>query len=289
MMTARRRLRQGILSVVLMMGASAALQAQTVQYRSPAGVVYRSLPDPTGTVAKAAAVLASDPGNIDKIIALGTAQAGVRQMREAIATFSAGIAQHPKAAILYRWRGHRYLSVREFAKAEADFRKGMALDSAVYGIWYHWGIVKFVRGDFAGAAAAFTRAQPLAPDPGELKGSTDWLWMSLARAGRKADATAMLARKLDSLPTDTSYGYTRRLRLYRGEITPAQLFGPADTADVQVATLRFGLGNYYLVRGDTAQARAEFQKSVASGGWAGFGFIVSEAELRRTSARGRSK
>ena len=281
MMTARRRLRQGILGVGLAIGLPAALHAQTVQYRSPAGVAYRSLPDTVGTVAKATAALARDPANVDKIIALGTAQAGVRQMREAIATFTAGIAQHPTAAILYRWRGHRYLSVREFAKAEADFRKGMALDSAVYGIWYHWGIIKFVRGDFAGAAAAFQRAQPLAPDPGELKGSTDWLWMSLARAGRKAEATAMLNRKLDSLPTDTSYGYTRRLRLYRGEITPAQLIGPADTADVQVATLRFGLGNYSMVRGDTTRAIAEFRKSVASGGWAGFGFIVAEAELRR--------
>ena len=34
-------------------------------------------------------------------------------------------------------------------------------------------------------AAAFARAQPMAPDAGELAGATDWLWMSLARAGRR--------------------------------------------------------------------------------------------------------
>jgi tetratricopeptide (TPR) repeat protein len=265
--------------------ASHPLDAQTVQYRSPAGVTYYSQADTAGTVAKAAAALATDPGNIQKVIALGTAQAGVRQMREAIETFTKGIALHPEAAILYRWRGHRYLSVREFAKAEADFKKGMALDSAVYGIWYHWGIVKFVKGDFAGAAAAFQRAQPIAPDPGELKGSTDWLWMSLSRAGRFAEAKAMLDKRLDSLQTDTSYGYTRRLRLYRGEITPAQLFGPADTSDVQVATLSFGLGNYYLIRGEKAKAMEQFRRSVASGGWPGFGFIVSEAELKRAKGK----
>ena len=49
----------------------------------------------------------------------------------------------------------------------------------------------------------------------------------------------------------------------------------------QVATLAYGLGNWYLVRGDKAQARQAFERSVQSGGWPGFGFIVSEVELRR--------
>ena len=56
---------------------------------------------------------------------------------------------------------------------------------------------------------------------------------------------------------------------------------PADTADVQVATLNYGLGNWYLVRGDTARARAAFERSIQSGGWPGFGFIMSEIELQR--------
>jgi hypothetical protein len=105
--------------------------------------------------------------------------------------------------------------------------------------------------------------------------------MSLARAGRLGDATAMLARRPDSLRTEENYAYTKRLRLYRGEVTPEGLITAADTADVQVATLSFGLGNWYLVKGDTARARDHFRRAVASGGWPGFGFICSEAELRR--------
>jgi hypothetical protein len=53
----------------------------------------------------------------------------------------------------------------------------------------------------------------------------------------------------------------------------------ADTDDVQVATLAYGLGNWLLIRGD--KARAWFERSVESGGWPAFGFIASEAELRR--------
>jgi hypothetical protein len=89
----------------------------------------------------------------------------------------------------------------------------------------------------------------------------------------------MLARRPDSLKV--SNAYTQRLRLYRGEITPEQVITPADTADVQVATLSYGLGNWYLTRGDTARAKTYFERSVRSGGWPGFGFIMSEVELRR--------
>ncbi len=252
--------------------------AQTLQYRSPAGVEYRAQAD-TGPIARAQAALTADPKNVERFIQLGVAQSGARQFREAIETFTRAMAVTPNDPLLYRWRGHRYLSVREFDKAQADLTKGLALDSTIYGILYHLGIVRFVRGDFAGAAQMFTRAQPRAPDAGELAGSTDWLWMSLMRAGRKAEAQAMLARRPDSLPVDNAYA--RRLKLYRGEIGPEAVITPADTADVQAATLAYGLGNWYLVRGDTAKAKSYFERSVKSGGWPGFGFIVSEAELRR--------
>jgi tetratricopeptide (TPR) repeat protein len=252
--------------------------APSVQYQSPEGVEYRALPD-TDAVKSARAALEASPKDIAHVIDLGVAQSGARQFREAIATFTRGLEIEPNNALLLRWRGHRYLSVREFDRAFADLTRGAAIDGTIYGIWYHLGIVQYLRGDFAGAAASFARAQPIAPDPGELAGSTDWLWMSLSRAGRGADAQAMLDRRPDSKPVTNAY--TRRLQLYRGEIGPEAVVTPADTEDVQVATLAYGLGNWYLVRGDTAQARTWFERSVRSGGWPGFGFIASEVELGR--------
>ena len=252
--------------------------AQPVQYRSPEGVEYRSLPD-TDAVQSARAALQAEPGSIPRIIELGVAQSGARQFREAIATFTRGLEIEPNNPLLLRWRGHRYLSVREFDRAFADLTRGAAIDSRIYGIWYHLGVVQYLRGDFADAAASFAKAQPIAPDAGELAGSTDWLWMSLGRAGRGAEAKAMLDRRPDSTPVTNAY--TRRLQLYRGEIGPEAVVTPADTDDVQVATLAYGLGNWYLLRGDKGQARKWFERSTQSGGWPAFGFIVSEVELRR--------
>jgi len=59
----------------------------SVQYQSPEGVEYRSLPD-TDAVKSARAALEADPRNITRIIDLGVAQSGARQFREAIATFT---------------------------------------------------------------------------------------------------------------------------------------------------------------------------------------------------------
>ena len=273
-------MKRAFLTFLFSLSAVIALAAQSVQYRSPAGVEYRSLPD-TEAVTKAQAALAADPRNVARIIDLGVAQSGARQFREAIATFTRGLEIEPNNALLLRWRGHRYLSVREFDRALADLTRGAGIDSTIYGIWYHLGIVQYVRGEFAAAAASFAKAQPIAPDSAELQGSTDWLWMSLSRAGRTADAKAMLDRRPDTHAQPVTNAYTRRLQLYRGEIGPEAVVTPADTEDVQIATLAYGLGNWYLVKGDTAQARAWFERSVTSGGWPGFGFILSEVELRR--------
>ncbi|MBC7843790.1 MAG: hypothetical protein H7099_15830 [Gemmatimonadaceae bacterium] len=276
----RSRIVRAGVSAALLLTAALPLVAQSVQYRSPEGVEYRAQTD-TGPIARAQAALDADPRNPQKFIALAVAQSGVWQFREAIATLTKGLAIAPNDVMLLRWRGHRYISVREFAKARADLSRGFALDSTNYGILFHYGVLKFIDADFSGAADMFARAQPLAPDGGERAGSTDWLWMSLSRAGKTTEADAMLARRPDSLPAPPGYAYVQRLKLYRGELTPVTLFGPADTAGVQVATLSYGLGNWYMVRGDTVKAKAAFERAVATGGWPGFGFNVAEAELRR--------
>ena len=270
--------RWSVPAVLAALAVAAPAGGQSVQYRSPAGVEYRAQSD-TGAVARAESALAAAPRDVARIIALGVAQSGVRQYREAIATFTRGLAIAPDEAMLYRWRGHRYLSVRELDRALDDLTHGSQLDSTTYGIWYHLGIVRYARGDFAAAAEAFTRAERRAPDAGERAGATDWLWMSLSRAGRAADARALLDRRPDSLPPGNAYG--QRLRLYRREIGPDDVLTAADTGDIAVATLSYGVGNWYVVRGDTARARAWFERSVQSGGWPAFGFIVSEIELRR--------
>src|SRR5687767_12378202 len=143
-----RNMQAGVMTLVIT-GAAITLgpargagqtEALSVQYRSPEGVEYRSLPD-TDAIKSARAALAADPKNIARIIDLGIAESGARQFREAIATFTRGLDIEPDNALLLRWRGHRYLSVREFDRAFADLSRGSKLDPTIYGNWYHLGVV----------------------------------------------------------------------------------------------------------------------------------------------------
>src|SRR5712691_1846357 len=155
--------------VAASVAAAAPAGGQSVQYRSAAGVEYHAQRD-TGAIARAESALAADPRSVERIVQLGVAQSGARQFREAIQTFTRGLTIAPNDAVLYRWRGHRYLSVREFDRALDDLTRGSRLDSTNYGIWYHLGIVRYARGDFAAAADAFARgrgsgSRPRIPQP----------------------------------------------------------------------------------------------------------------------------
>ena len=89
----------------------------------------------------------------------------------------------------------------------------------------------------------------------------------------------MLRTRPDSLPTTNAY--RQRLRLYRGEIGPDSVLTPADTGDVAVATLSYGVGNWYLVNGDRVKAKEIYDRVVAGKAWAAFGYIAAEADLKR--------
>ena len=101
--------RLGLAGAVLLM-LSIFCQAQTQsepEVVSPLGAKFYSQADEKGQVAEAEKKLASDPKNIELIIALGRAQAAVWRYRDAISTFTRGIEMDPGNAMLYRHRGHR--------------------------------------------------------------------------------------------------------------------------------------------------------------------------------------
>src|SRR3989441_5354683 len=79
----------GLVAAAVAATAPADAGAQSVQYRSAAGVEYRAQRD-TGPIARAESALAADPRSVERIIQLGVAQSGARQFREAIQTFTRG-------------------------------------------------------------------------------------------------------------------------------------------------------------------------------------------------------
>ena len=79
--------------------------------------------DTTGAIEAADRALAEDPTNVDLVIEAGRVRRNFWQYRQAIDLYGDAIGMAPDDWRPYRYRGHRYLSVREFALGVTDLER----------------------------------------------------------------------------------------------------------------------------------------------------------------------
>ena len=234
---------------------------------------------------EAAARLERDPENADLLIAYGRALAGLWRYREAIEVYTKGIALHPENALLYRHRGHRYISTRQFDKAVADLEKADALVpgllSGDYDILYHLGLAYYLRGEFERAVPAYERCLAAAKDDGSRIAASNWYHHALRRAGKKAEAEKLLAAITPDMNAGENASYLNLLLFYKGLKPEEELLKAAEATPLELATTDYGVGAWYLYNGAPDKAKALFEKVVATPYWPAFGFIGAETEIVR--------
>jgi tetratricopeptide (TPR) repeat protein len=258
-------------------------------------------------LAKATAEFVKNPDSADAVLRLGLRTADMGRYREAIDIYSRGISRHPGDARLLRYRGHRYITVREFDKAIADLARAAglikgkpdvpdtsgAVSTAVPGasakpentlrfsVWYHLGLARFLKGDFQGALQAYRECLKAAKGNDEsLVSVSDWLFMTLRRLGRKDEAAKVLDVVRPDMKISENMVYLNRLLMYKGTYAPEDLLRTGGS-NVDLATYGFGVGNFYLMNGEKDKARAIFERVMKGPAWQAFGYIAAEAELAR--------
>jgi tetratricopeptide (TPR) repeat protein len=250
---------------------------------------------------KAREDFAKSPDSADAIIWLGRRLAAAGQVQEAIGVFTKGIAKFPNDARFYRFRGHRYVSVREFDKAIADLTKGsqliagkpdepepstadpkvMSSETLHYAIYYHLGLAYYLKADFENALKVYRQCLAVAKgNDDQTVGVSDWIYMTLRRLNRSAEAAKVLESIVLGMKVKDDQQYYDRLQMYKGLKTPEELLQKGGDP-VAAATLAYGVGNWYLYNGRKAEARAVFEKIITGPNWMPFGFIAAEAELAR--------
>ncbi len=257
------------------------------------GVKHFANADEKGEIVKAREKLAADPNNVELIIALGRAQAGVWRYNDAIETYTRGVKIAPTNAMLCRHRGHRYISTRQFDRAVADLAKAARLKADDFDIWYHLGLAHYLKGEFAKAAEAYrncyavaekNRAQAEASKEGRddsVIAISDWLYMTYRRMKRDADAAKVLEQITSQMQVKENKSYYDRLLFYKGLKKESDLVNVEKATDLEIATVGYGIGNWHLYNGDRAKAEEYFRKIVSGKYWPAFGFIAAEAELAR--------
>ncbi len=223
----------------------------------------------------------ADPGNVETIIAYGRALAGLWRYHEAIDVYSRGIEAHPGEAMLYRHRGHRYISIRQFGKAAEDMAKAAALNDKDFDIWYHLGLAHYLQGEFDAARAAYESCLKVASDDDSRIAVSNWLYATLRRLGRKDEAAKVLEGISADMKVEENTSYLNLLLFFKGLKTEDEILSWAANSELDAATVAYGAGCWHLYSGKKEKARGFFEKIMTGRYWPAFGFIAAEAELAR--------
>lgn len=252
-------------------------------------------------LADARAAWEQDRDDADALIWVGRRTAYLGRYREAIDIFSDGIARHPADARMYRHRGHRYLTVREIARAIADFEKAASLmtghpdaiepdglpnarniptGTLHSNVWYHLALGYYLQGDFSRAADTWIKARDSVGNADNLVATSSWLYLSLQRAGKPDAAAAVLRPITADLDVIENAEYHQLLRMFRGERTPEDLLAGSGDDSGGSAT-RYGVSAWHLVNGRRDEAESLWKAILEGSDWPSFGYLAAEAEIAR--------
>ncbi|OOG76157.1 tetratricopeptide repeat protein [Algoriphagus sp. A40] len=243
----------------------------------------------------------ANPEEVDAIIWFGRRTAYLGQYRQAIEIYSAGIEKFPGEPRLYRHRGHRYISIREYDLAIADFEKAALLIegtadetepdgmpnalnipvSSLHGnIWYHLGLAYYLTHQYEKAYTAYLKCRESGNHYDNIVSSTHWLYMIQQRLGNPAKADSLLAPIHPDSTVIENQSYADLCRLYKGWIPVDSLIqeGPGSPSNDAV---RYGVANWYLYHRDTAQAKKLMEALVDEKAFSSFGYLAAESDLMR--------
>jgi tetratricopeptide (TPR) repeat protein len=278
-----------------LLGLSTPLLSQTgasgrgaLEGTSGLGRKLYALPDDQNVI-DARKNLAADPKNVDRVLQLSKAEAARRQYREAVATSTQGLALAPSNADLYLERGHRELGLREFKPAMKDLEQATLLSPEMLDAHYHLGLAHYFLGEFDEAAASFSNARALAKTNDSLIDCSNWLYVSLQRAGKQQQAAQVLERITPDVKNTEPhlYFYLRLLHFYQGQLTAEAVLPPPPTGpqdlegELSFNTVSYGVGNWRVYHHNYSDAVGLFRNVVKGEAWNSWGFIGSELELVR--------
>lgn len=247
--------------------------------------------------AKKAAYLA-DPNDVENLIWHGRFTAYIGNYQEAIQIYTDAIKQFPEEARLYRHRGHRHLTIRQYDQAVADFEKAAELIqgtenevepdgmpnarnmpvSTLHGnIYYHLGLAYYLKQDMENALAAYQKCLASSGNNDNLVSSTHWLYMISRRLGQDEQAQAYLAPINKDLDVIENTAYHLACLFYKGSIEEATLLNPEGDAPANDA-IAYALANWYFYNGNLPEAKKKYENILNNSVWNSFGYLAAEAD-----------
>lgn len=247
------------------------------------------------------------PTNVDSIIWYARRLGYLGRLRESIEVYSRGIVLYPENPWLYRHRGHRFISVRDFPAAVRDLERASALvkgrpdevepdgqpnakntpiGTLHSNIGYHLALAYYLRGDYGQAAAVARREVDAATNDDRRVSMAHWLYMALRRSGRGAEAAKVLEPIQRDMNVIENQVYHRLMLLYQGVLPADSVLTVTAGGELSVtdASAAYGVANWHWYNDRKAEGSALWRRIVAGGQWGAFGTIAAEADVARFRA-----
>ena len=243
-----------------------------------------------------------NPNDSDALIWYGRRTAYLGNYEEAIQIFTTGVERHPKDARMYRHRGHRYISTRQYDKAITDFEQAATLTqgqedqvepdglpnernlplSTLQGnIWYHLGLAYYLKNDMQNALRAFSNRTVTEKYDDNIVSGGHWLYMILSRMGKTKEADAAISKVTKDMDIIENSSYHTMCLFYKGLLQESELQA-GDPKSSSANVLSYGLGNWYLYKKqDTVQAKKYYEQLLENGNRYSFAYIAAEADWER--------
>jgi tetratricopeptide (TPR) repeat protein len=265
-----------------------------------ASLAAQAAPD-TSALGLARAAWERTPENADSIIWYGRRVGYTGAFADAVAIFAEGIRLHPDDARMYRHRGHRYISLREFALARADLERahelvrgrpdevepdgqpnarGIPTSTLHSNIRYHLALSYFLLGDLPTAGGLWEEDAKLATNLDQRVASTYWWVICAAQLGQMDVALGALAPIRRDWDIIENGSYHRMLLYFRGDI-PEDSVLPRRPSALEVQTIGNGVAQWHLAMNRRAQAITVMRSVLETGPSASFGFVAVEATAAR--------
>jgi tetratricopeptide (TPR) repeat protein len=258
-------------------------------------------PDPAAQLNAARAAWERHPTNVDSIIWFGRRIGYTGAFDDAVALYTIGLRYHPDEPRLLRHRGHRFVSLRQFDRAITDLERartvvagkpdevepdgqpnarGIPTSTLHSNIRYHLALAHFVSGDFAKALPIWAEDARVAPNVDQRVAATYWWVLTLAHLGRHDGARVALNAVRADWDVIENGSYHRALLWMKGELEESALI-PEGATTLERQTIGNGIGQWHAANGRLPAARVAWERVLATGPSASFGFIAAEQALKR--------
>lgn len=243
--------------------------------------------------------------NSDNLIWIGRRHAYLGNYESAIKYFSQGISTYPMDARFYRHRGHRLITNRCFERAINDLKKAASLSnnkpneiepdglpnalniptSTLKGnIYYHLGLAYYFESQLKDAMLAFEKCIELSKNNDSFVAAANWLYIIYYQLNMINKADKLLTKIDNQMNLIENHSYLSILNFYKNSTSQfdieKKIFKEESLNNITVA---FGLGNFYLLKGETEKAYKIYNLITNSNQWSSFAYIGAEVMLKKLS------